>query len=190
MESIRQTLDAIQNANLNINASKGFEVRTKVTVWKSIDAPVGQYTTICVRCNRTCHENCSYGPGGSKEGCCAIGSGGYCTECPGKCHHSIHQNLPILWVREEKEDVVTDKDLEKRYYDEKSKLSKQAQYINGLKNDFMYITVSCMNTQEQIKNSVDKLKKIALNSNSYESSEEYIDLLIESEKSEKKKGYL
>ena len=47
-----------------------------------------------------------------------------------------------------------------------------------------------MNIQEQIKNSVDKLKKIALNSNSYESSEEYIDFLIESEKSERKKGYL
>jgi GTP-binding protein EngB required for normal cell division len=190
MESIRQTLDAIQNANLNINASKGFEVRTKVTVWKTIDAPVGQYTTTCVRCNRTCHENCSYGPGESKEGCCAIGGNGYCTECPGRCHHSIHQNLPILLVSEEKEVVVTDKDLEKRYYDEKSKLSKQAQYINGLKNDFMHITMSCMNIQEQIKNSVDKLKKIALNSNSYESSEDYIDFLIESEKSERKKGYL
>ena len=38
---------------------------------------------------------------------------GYCTECPGKCHHTIHANLPILWVTEEKEDVVTDKDLEK-----------------------------------------------------------------------------
>ena len=95
-----------------------------------------------------------------------------------------------IWVSEEKEDVVTDKDLEKRYYDEKSKLSRQAQYINGLKNDFMHITMSCLNTQEQIKNSVDKLKKIELNSNSYESSEEYIDLLIESEKSEKNKGYL
>ena len=95
-----------------------------------------------------------------------------------------------IWVSEEKEDVVTDKDLEKRYYDEKSKLSKQAQYINGLKNDFMHITMICLNTQEQIKNSDDKLKKIALNSNSYESSEEYIDLLIESEKSEKNKGYL
>ena len=190
MESIRQTLDAIQNSNLNINASKGFEVRTKVTVWKSIDAPVGQYTTTCIQCNRTCHPNCSYGPGESKEYCCAMGRNGYCTECPGKCYHTIHQNLPILWVSEEKEDVVTDKDLEKRYYDEKSKLSKQAQYIIGLKNDFMYITMSCLNTQEQIKNSVDRLKKIALNSNSYESSEEYIDLLIESEKSEKKKGYL
>ena len=47
MESIRQTLDAIQNANLNVNAIKGFEVRTKFTVWKSIDASVGQYTTTC-----------------------------------------------------------------------------------------------------------------------------------------------
>jgi len=38
MESIRQTLEAIQKANLNINDSKGFEIRTKVIVWKSIDA--------------------------------------------------------------------------------------------------------------------------------------------------------
>ena len=91
MESIRQTLDAIQNANLNINASKGFEVRTKVTVWKSIDAPVRQYTTICVRCNRTCHENCSYGPGGSKEGCCAIDSGGIVL--------NAQENAIILYIK-------------------------------------------------------------------------------------------
>jgi len=38
MESIRQTLEAIQKANLNINDSKGFEIRTKVIFWKSIDA--------------------------------------------------------------------------------------------------------------------------------------------------------
>ena len=37
-------------------------------------------------------------------------------------------------------------------------------------------------TIHSIKNGVDKQKKIALNSNSYELSEEYIDLLIESEK--------
>ena len=188
MESIRQTLEAIQNAHLNLNASKGFVVKTKVTVWKSIDAPVGQYTTTCQKCNRTCHDNCSYGPGESKLYCCAMRNG-YCTECPGKCHHEIHKNLPILWVSKEEENTVTDKDLEKRYYDSKSKLTKEAQYINGLKNDFNKITLNCLNTQEKIKNSVDKLKMIALNSNSYESSEEYIDLLIESEKSEKKKGY-
>jgi hypothetical protein len=72
VESIRQTLEAIENANLNINASKGFTVKTSVTVCKTKDAPVGQYTTTCIKCNCTCHENCSYGPGESKLGCCAI----------------------------------------------------------------------------------------------------------------------
>ena len=175
MESIRQTLEAIENANLNINASKGFTVKTSVTVWKTKDAPVGQYTTTCIQCNRTCHEDCSYGPGESKSGCCAMRNG-YCINCPGKCHHSIHKNLPIIYYCETKDDIVTDKDLEKRYYDNKSKLSKEAQYINGLKNDFMNVTMSCLSTQEEIKNSIDKLKAIALNSNSYDSSEEYLDL--------------
>lgn len=117
--------------------------------------------------------------------CCAM-KNGYCHECPGKCHHSVHANLPILWKSFEEENVVTDKDLEKRYYDNKSKLTREAQYIEGLKKDFHNITMNCLNTQEKIKNSVDKLKEIALNSNSYESSEEYLDLLIESEKTEKK----
>lgn len=190
MESIRQTLDAIQNANLNINASKGFTVKTSVTVWKTKPAPVGQYTTTCIKCNRTCHEDCSFGPGESKRGCCAMNSSGYCKNCPGKCYHEMHQNLPIIYYQITEENTVTDKDLEKRYYDSKSTLSKKAQYINGLKNDFNNVTMSCLSTQEQIKNSIDKLKQIALNSNSYESSEEYLDLLIESEKSEKKKGYV
>ena len=114
MESIRQTLEAIQNANLNINASKGFTVKTSVTVWKTKQAPVGQYTTTCIKCNRTCHEDCSYGPGESKRGCCAMNSNGYCTNCPGKCYHEMHQNLPIIYYQITEENTVTDKDLEKR----------------------------------------------------------------------------
>ena len=70
-----------------------------------------------------------------------------------------------------KENSVTDKDLDKRYYDNKSTLSKKAQFINWLKNDFNYITMNYFATKEQIKNSIDKLKRIALNSNSFELSE-------------------
>ena len=70
-----------------------------------------------------------------------------------------------------KENSVTDKDLDKRYYDNKTTLSKKAQFINWLKNDFNYITMNYFATKEQIKNSIDKLKRIALNSNSFELSE-------------------
>ena len=153
MESIRQALEAIQNANLNVNAKK-FTVTTSVTVWKTKNVPVGTYTTTSIKYNRTCHDNCGYGPGKSKADCCAIGSNGYYRNCPGKCHHTMHQNLPIIYYSETKEETVTNKDLEKRYYDNKSKLSKETQYINGLKNDFNKVTMSCHETQEQIKNNV------------------------------------
>ena len=63
----------------------------------------------------------------------------------------MHQNLPIIYYSETKEETVTNKDLEKRYYDNKSKLSKETQYINGLKNDFNKVTMSCHETQEHIK---------------------------------------
>ena len=125
MESIRQTLNAIQNANLNINPSKILIVKTTVKVWKSIEAPFGQYMTTCMKCNRSFDPNCEYGPGSSKEHCWAM-TNGYCTQCLQKCHHTDHKNLPILWVTKEEEIIVTDKDLEKRYYDEKSKLSEQS----------------------------------------------------------------
>lgn len=71
------------------------------------------------KCNCICHEDCGYGPGESKEHWCVM-TNGYCTEFPGKSHYTIHANLPILLVTEEKEDAVTDKDLEKRYYESKS----------------------------------------------------------------------
>ena len=71
MESIRQALEAIQNANLNVNAKK-FTVTTSVTVWMTKNVPVGTYTTTSIKCNRTCHDNCGYGPGESKADCCAI----------------------------------------------------------------------------------------------------------------------
>ena len=50
MESIRQALEAIQNANLNVNAKK-FTVTTSVTVWKTKNVPVGTYTTTSIKCN-------------------------------------------------------------------------------------------------------------------------------------------
>lgn len=81
MESIRQTLNAIQNANLNINTSKGFVVETTVKVWKSIEAPVGLYTTTWMKCNLSCDQNCAYGPGSSKEHCWAM-KNGYCSQSP------------------------------------------------------------------------------------------------------------
>lgn len=58
----------------------------------------------------------------------------------------------------------------------------------GAKNDLINLNIECINTQDLITKSINRLQQIALNKTVFESSEEHIDLLIETEKSENKKG--
>lgn len=58
----------------------------------------------------------------------------------------------------------------------------------GAKNDLINLNIECINTQDLITKSINRLQQIALNKTVFESSEEHIDLLIETEKSEHKKG--
>ena len=51
------------------------------------------------------------------------------------------------------------------------------------------MTLHCLQLQNIIKEAVDKLRGIALKKNVVESVSEYIDLMIQSEKDEKKAGY-
>lgn len=83
---------------------------------------------------------------------------------------------------------TTLKDLEKKFIDSKSNLSRFEQIRNGLYHEFEAIQIKCLSIQEEIKKSVDRLKQIGLNSNPI-SSFDYIDLLIESEKNQRKPGW-
>ena len=64
------------------------------------------------------------------------------------------------------------------------------QILNGLEKDFNAQKYKCMSLQNQIQISVERLKEIALNKTTYENTYQYIDQLIESEKMQKKPGYL
>ena len=60
--------------------------------------------------------------------------------------------------------------------------------MNGMIKEGKEILSKCMNIRENIKDIVNKLAKIALNPNTL-NSEEYIELLIRTEKQEKKTGW-
>ena len=66
------------------------------------------------------------------------------------------------------------------------KLIKQNLSMNENKKEFINITKDCLNIQEQIRNSVNKLKNIALSYNNYAKYKEMIELLIMIEKEEKR----
>jgi len=112
-----------------------------------------------------------------------------CTVCKGKCHWKEHKNLPYIYQEELVEETVTLDDLKKLYYDSKSELDTKTQLIKGAKKDLIDLNKHCLDIQELITNGINRLKEIALNKSVFATSEEYIDLLIQTEQSENKPGY-
>ena len=60
----------------------------------------------------------------------------------------------------------------------KSALDTKTQLLFGAKNDLINLNIEWMNTQDLITKSINRLQEIALNKTVFESSEEYIELLI------------
>ena len=61
--------------------------------------------------------------------------------------------------------------------------------MEGLENYITKQNIELMETQEGMKNTINELKKIALNKDIFDSAEEQIDLYIENEKIEHKPGW-
>ncbi|CAL8240157.1 unnamed protein product [Gadus morhua 'NCC'] len=181
--------------NMGTNSMKRFFSALNVIVTKSLTLTKevlrqrGNYITNCQQCSKTCHYPCGIPNDADKSGCWAMGSDGHCTQCDNKCHWSVHFNQKYRWDYEPVTEKRTYNDLKQKYEKaSKEKMSvedilKQMRLEYDLLQDevvqLMELSAQCLNT----------LKEIALRPNQL-STLEYIDLLIEGEKSEAKPGYL
>ena len=149
----------------------------------------GKYFTTCLVCSRTCHFGCYIASNNEKNKCSAMDNG-KCTFCPNKCSWQEHENRDYIW--EEYEDIVekTDEDLKEKYVKKKCEKSKKEQILEGLEKDIIKENSNLIKTQEEMKDTINELRKIALKKEVFENAEKHIDLLIENEKSEHKPGYL
>ena len=89
-------------------------------------------------------------------------------------------------------------DLTKQVLDQRIKLEENAKLLyskltedkmENIKGKFSNFNMECINIQNLIIKSINKLQKIALNKTSVETSEKNIEILIEEEKSEKRPGW-
>ena len=189
MEAMKQEINELKiNADL-INKTKNFKIKTKRPNVTRENLPPGRHTTTCLICNFTCHNNCSYSNNQAKKHCCSMNSSGNCVVCPKRCRWQEHVNVPYIIKHTEIEVEETVEELKKKYYDSKNKLSLSEQIIKGKEHELEIIIVDCYYIQDEIRDCIEKLKVEALYPNTNETSEEYIDMLIEAEKSEKKNGY-
>lgn len=188
-ETIKGHLKMISELKGNLNDSKNFKKIIKVPKVKRV--PVTEkdrFMTTCLICQKTCHPGCYIKDDDDKSGCSCIKKN-YCIVCPKKCHWKEHKNRPYELVDYMDDEVVTLDDLKSKYYDSRNQLDVKTQLLLGAKNDLIKLNMECMQTQQEMMMSINRLKEIALNKTVFESVEEHIDELIQVEKSEHKDGW-
>lgn len=188
---IKSIISMIKSVKGNLNGAKNFTKKVKRFKPEKIPVYDGRKITTCLVCTHTCHDNC-YCEDNEKYDCAAMTgdrNNAHCVKCKGKCHWTKHKNLPYIYIEKEVEEIVTLDDLKKLYYDSKSELDTKTQLIQGAKKDLIQLNKDCLEYQDLITKGINRLQEIALNKSVFATSEEYIDLLIQTEKSDCKPGY-
>jgi GTP-binding protein EngB required for normal cell division len=188
-ETIKGYFKMISELKGNLNDSRNYTKVIKVP--KSKKVPVTEkrrYMTTCLICNKTCHVGCYIKDDDDKSGYACI-KDNHCVVCKNKCHWNEHKNRPYELVDYMDDETITLNDLKNKYYNSKNQLDAKTQILMGAKNDLIKLNLECMQTQQEMMNSVNRLKEIALNKTVFESVEEHIDELIINEKNEHKEGW-
>ena len=99
--------------------------------------------------------------------------------CKNKCHWTEHKNRPYELVEFMDEEVVTQEDLKKKYYDSQNHLSVKIQILKGVLNEMNKLKLDCDKNQQEIMKSINILKEIILDKSSLEPIEEVLEKMKE-----------
>lgn len=187
LNTIRQERQILERHKTDIAANRNFHYKVEEIHMKKIDLRPGQYVTNCLTCNRTCHFPCAIPNDQDKMRCAAMRNGS-CTVCPNKCVWSMHNNNSY---RFETYPVTVEKtydELKQKYEIAQKEEKKQRSVIGKVSGAFSSLGNKVMKMVGDVRGYINKLNAIALRPNPL-SDLDYIDLLIESEKSERKYGW-
>ncbi|XP_059915976.1 uncharacterized protein LOC132463690 isoform X1 [Gadus macrocephalus] len=189
LDEIRSTQQQIEKHNADIASNENFQFEVEITKPVQIKlTKEGEYITNCQQCNITCHYPCYIADDKKKFQCSAM-KDEKCTVCPGICDWNVHFNQKYRWDYVKVKQLKTIQQLKEKY--EKATEAKitveeliahQEEEVANLQDEIIYL----MDTSSRC---IARLKEIALRPNPL-STPEYIDMLIEGEKSEAKEGYL
>uniref|UniRef100_A0A8C5CGK1 Fibronectin type-III domain-containing protein n=2 Tax=Gadus morhua TaxID=8049 RepID=A0A8C5CGK1_GADMO len=188
--AIKQESEILQTHEAAITANEEFEY--EVIFMKPVQADIsktGKYITNCQQCEKTCHFPCSIPNDAEKSRCRVMGPDGNCTQCENKCHWMLHFNQKYHWDYEQVTEKLTYKDLKEKYEKASEKAMSVVDVIKKMELEYDLLQEEVVRLKECSAECLNTLKEIALKPNPL-STPEYIDLMIEGEKSEAKPGYL
>lgn len=196
-EQIKQQIDVFKAFKIDADLNQKFTMRVPITVQKQVAMPVGQHTTHCLSCNRTCHENCKLPNDDEKAGCRAM-TGKYeksgnnpdrfCGVCPGRCHWSCHVNSQFKYEYVVEMQEQTNEDMKRTYAEKLKGRTDKASVINAMVQTFEEIQLKVLKDSRDVRDGLSRLREIALREDPL-SHLDYIDQMILAEKQECEPGW-
>ncbi|KAL3055782.1 hypothetical protein OYC64_018468 [Pagothenia borchgrevinki] len=117
-----------------------------------------------------------------------MGPDGNCKVCPGKCHWGQHFNQKYRWEYEQVKEKQTVQALKQKYLKALEGKGTVQDVIDQLKAEYQRVQVEVRDMMQRSAKCLNRLGEIALKPDPLSASE-YIDMLIEGEKSEAKLGW-
>ena len=189
VEQCKLEYKIINDLNKDIKDSQNYKVDIIVPKIEKEQLKPGIHTTACLQCNRTCHDNCNIKQDEYKYNCWAMDKNSKkCRICPNKCNWSLHKNIPYIIKYYSVKQTITLEELKNKYDNSKSKKLDREKILEKINDKIFSLNAECLETQEEIKRAINRIKEIALMKDMI-TDEEHINSLIESEKQEHTEGY-
>ena len=187
LSELRQLRRVFNQHAADINANQNFKFSVQEPKRVQIKLETGTYTTNCLTCNFTCHFPCSIPRNENKVGCAAM-SNGSCVECPNRCHWTNHVNDGYRFeTRYETVEKEYD-DIKNRYDTAVQGQSQVETVIKQVEDEFDHTNHIVLSFVAEMQRGLKKLSEIALKRDPLQQVD-YLDLLINSEKSQARPGW-
>uniref|UniRef100_A0A8C6TET4 AIG1-type G domain-containing protein n=1 Tax=Neogobius melanostomus TaxID=47308 RepID=A0A8C6TET4_9GOBI len=187
MDEIKQTSVILQTHEAEISMNAKFEYEVTIPETNRIEKKENTFITNCQQCSFTCHDNCIFANDEEKIHCGAMRNG-YCIVCPGKCIWSVHFNQKYKWEYKLVTKKQTLTDLKAKYEIATGAKNSVELIMMKLENEYEEVQVEVTVMMDESSSSLNRLKEIALKPDPL-STPDYIDMLIEGEKSDAKPGW-
>ena len=192
METLRQEEQALQKYEEEIAANQNFSYTVQVPYYITIKLPPGQYATHCLNCHSTCHFPCPIPDDGEKWRCTAMDGSGptsaRCRQCVDKCSWKVHKSTRERFELVYKTETRQNEDLKKKYDYATSKKNEADRLIATHKYQLEKAQAHLFSLIDEARSCLNRQEIMSLKSNPL-TQVDYIELLIESEKSQAKPGW-
>ena len=188
IEQCKLEYKIINDLNRDIKDSQNYTLDITVPKMEREQLKPGIHTTTCLTCNRTCHDNCNIKQNEYKYNCWAMDKNSKCRFCPKKCDWKLHANVPYIFKYYSVKQTITLEELKNKYDNSKNKKLDRQKILEKINDKIFSLNAECLETQEEIKKAINRIKEIALMKDMI-TDEEHINSLIESEKQEHTEGY-